>query len=83
MSESLKRLVIHSKTAHFLTKDGQWTRDESTAMDFESVAVLLRTCAKFHLKDAEILFRFQNAPKSDVRVSLPTKLHNRSSGEVH
>ena len=65
-----KRLVVESKTGRYLKQDGTWTIDEAEAIDFEDIAALIRICAKHHVKDAQVLLRFELDHRFDVRIPL-------------
>ncbi len=67
---SPKRLVVDNKTGRYLKQDGTWTLDEAEAIDFEDVSTLIRICAQHHIKDAQVLLRFNPEHKFDVRIPL-------------
>jgi hypothetical protein len=66
--EKPKRLIVDAETGQFLKSDGAWTIDELEAMNFNDVAEVIIACSKHHVRNAQVLFRFQNG--HDVRVPL-------------
>jgi hypothetical protein len=68
MPEKPKRLVVDAETGKFLKPDGAWTEDELQAMNFDDVAEVIIACSKHHVRNAELLFRFQTG--HDVRIPL-------------
>jgi hypothetical protein len=71
-SQEFKRLIVHRETGLFLKEDGNWTSAESEAMDFQDLITLLTGCARHRLKNAEVLIRFIDLPRGDIRLPLPT-----------
>ena len=68
--QPVKRIVVHETTGEFLTSDGKWTRDESQAVNFNDITRLMLACSKFHIRNAEVVLRYKNARKREVRLPL-------------
>ena len=68
---SLRRLVVEKQTGRFLTAVGEWTYNESDAMAFDDISLMLSKCAAYRVTDAWILLRFQNDERLDVKLPLP------------
>ena len=65
-----KRLVVDSKTGRYLKPDGTWTDDDAEAMDFDDISSLIELCAKYQIRNASVLLRFNSVPKFEVKIPL-------------
>jgi len=68
----LKRLIVHGDTGQFLKSDGNWTANETEAMNFNDIASLILACSQHRVRNASVLLRFSNT-RMDVR--LPLRSH--------
>jgi hypothetical protein len=74
----LKRLIVNPTTGEFLARGGKWTGDEEEAIDFADIMSVIVACAKHRIKDAEVLLRFREGEKFDVRLPLRRKVESQS-----
>jgi hypothetical protein len=66
----LKRLIVDPATGQYLARGGKWTSHEEEAIDFADIMSVIVACAKHRIKDAEVLLRFHEGEKFDVRLPL-------------
>jgi hypothetical protein len=66
----LKRLIVDPATGQYLARGGKWTAHEDEAIDFADIMSVIVACAKHRIKDAEVLLRFHEGEKFDVRLPL-------------
>ena len=66
----LKRLIVDPATGQYLARGGKWTSLEEEAIDFADIMSVIVACAKHRIKDAEVLLRFHEGAKFDVRLPL-------------
>jgi len=63
-------MVIDSGTGRFLKKGGGWTSDLSRAASFDDYDALIERCRRAAVKQPQIVLRFNNDPRLDVRVPI-------------
>ena len=70
LDKSPRRLVLSRATGDYLKKDGTWTRNEAEALNFSDVASMVALCAKYHIKDTDVVLRFNPGQKFDALIPL-------------
>ncbi len=69
---ALRRVIRNIKTQEFF-QAGTWTADASSAQDFPDTRELLATCARYQLKDVELIVQTDFEPPGfEICLPLPT-----------
>ncbi len=68
----MRRVIRNIKTREFF-QAGTWTLDASAAQDFPDTRELLTTCARYQLKDVELVVQtgYESPGSFDINVPLP------------
>jgi len=68
----LRRVIRNIKTREFF-QAGAWTPDASAAQDFPDTHELLVTCARYQLKDIELIVQtgYEGPGCGEIKVPLP------------
>jgi hypothetical protein len=78
----VKRLIRQKQTKQFLTNDGGWTPDVSTAQDFANMEAVIRTEQKLNLTGVDLYLLIDDKP-SAYDVLLPLGPVPKETEAVH
>lgn len=60
----------------YLSRNGEWTSNESDAADFYDIHAVIAACQRHHIRDAKVLLRFLGALESKALVPLVASVAN-------
>jgi hypothetical protein len=71
-NRALRRVIRNIKTGEYF-QAGAWTNDALAAQDFPDTRELLATCARYQLKDIELVVQagYETAGSCDIPVPWP------------
>jgi hypothetical protein len=81
-SHACRRFIEKAATRELLRQDGTWTVNDAEAMEFDCLRSMIRTCLKLGVGDAEILLRFDEPHRLNMRFPLPTKTSSAAKHSI-